>query len=110
MILDVGSGHNPRGDVNVDLYRDWTPHTFGKKVVRKNLVQADAHMLPFRDSCFDVVLSFHLLEHLDNPIQELREFERVSRHRVIVAVPHPIHEIIVRLFGKPNPKHKCFFS
>jgi len=33
-------------------------------------------MLPFRDACFDAVVSFHLLEHLDDPVTALRERQR----------------------------------
>ena len=42
--------------------------------------------LPFRDKSFDVSYSFDVLEHIDD-IAAIQELARVTRHRVIVAVP-----------------------
>jgi ubiquinone/menaquinone biosynthesis C-methylase UbiE len=43
---------------------------------------ADASLLPFRDGCFDVVLSFHVLEHLYR-----REREEAAREMLRVLRP-----------------------
>lgn len=48
---------------------------------------ADASALPFEDQSFDVVISSHVLEHLPDFDAGLRELLRVSRGRVIFAVP-----------------------
>ena len=39
----------------------------------------DAHCLPFKDSSFDGVLSYAVLEHLHNPFIAIREIERVLK-------------------------------
>ena len=35
VILDVGCGATPKGDVNVDLWTGFTPHTMGKLIQRE---------------------------------------------------------------------------
>lgn len=96
MKLDVGCGNRPTGDVNVDLYiNEETLHldTLNRpKLVEskntKNPVKADAHYLPFKDGSFGEVYSNHVLEHLENPTQALREMLRVSRYKVVFKIPH----------------------
>jgi 2-polyprenyl-3-methyl-5-hydroxy-6-metoxy-1,4-benzoquinol methylase len=54
--------------------------------------------LPFRDGTFDAVVSQHVLEHLDHPVDHLREWRRmVGQHGAIVLAtpnawyPDPAH-------------------
>lgn len=42
-------------------------------------IKADIHHLPFEDSCFDVVLCNHVLEHVDDDIAAIRELSRVMK-------------------------------
>lgn len=49
--------------------------------------QSDAESLPFPDESFDVVLSSHVLEHLPNLDQGLRELYRVTRSMALIAMP-----------------------
>ncbi len=60
MILDVGCGDHPKGDVNVDLPRGGD---YGFGSTRANVI-ASVHHLPFRDKSFEVVLFRGLLHHL----------------------------------------------
>ncbi len=46
---------------------------------RVELVVADARQLPFSDSSFDVVFSFHMLEHVPSPDHAIAEMRRVVR-------------------------------
>lgn len=52
-------------------------------------VRARATALPFRDRSFDAVVSVDLLEHMPGAEREaaLREFFRVARRMVVVAMP-----------------------
>lgn len=50
-------------------------------------LEADLENLPFPDSSFDLVVSSHVLEHLPDFNRGLRELLRVSKKRVIFAVP-----------------------
>lgn len=53
-----------------------------------NFVVADACFLPFRDECFDVAFSSHVIEHVKNPFVMLSELLRVSKQEVVVRCPH----------------------
>ena len=59
-------------------------------------VSADAHRLPFRDACFDAVVTFNTFEHLHDPPQAAREIFRVikpgGRLFLHTAFLQPVHE------------------
>lgn len=105
-VLDVGCGRDPRGDVNIDIYRpaEMNPHT-EKPPIRyvPNFILADAHYLPFRAKVFDRVLCYEVLEHLRNPWKALKEMVRVCREEVEITTPH-------RCKPKINPTHRQHFS
>lgn len=85
MILDVGCGNMPRGDVNVDLYinedfhRDARGRILTERISIFIFIRADALYLPFRDKVFEKSLSSHTIEHTDNPILFLQELLRVGK-------------------------------
>lgn len=91
-ILDIGCGAYPRGDVNIDL--------FPKIPQPKNFVLADAHHLPFANHSFTGVVCSHTLEHLQNPLQALKEMNRVSKYFVRIFVPSQ--------FSIANPQEHIF--
>jgi SAM-dependent methyltransferase len=73
--LNLGCANDPWGDVRVDTaFRTQTGAPSYPNVI------ADAHNLPFRDGSFEFARCWHVLEHLKNPHQALREIVRVSRH------------------------------
>lgn len=59
-------------------------------------VKMDIHAMPFENNAFDVVLCNHVLEHVDDDIQAMKEIERVLKPGgfAILQVPffHPIPE------------------
>jgi len=81
MIIDIGCGGRPKGDVNIDLFYDISPHTVFKINPRKirNFIIADAHHLPIRSNSFDLAICHHVLEHLINPAQALEEIRRIAK-------------------------------
>ena len=79
MILDVGSGPHPMGDINVDL-------DLNKKT--EFFVRADAQFLPFKDETFNFVRASHLIEHVPNPLKLINELYRVSKNEVQIICPH----------------------
>jgi len=114
LILDVGCGENPRGDVNLDLYPMETGHRAGdqSKLSRAlkmkeipNFIRADACHIPFKDDTFSTVFSSQTIEHVSDPILMIKEMFRVSKRKVIVLCPH-------RLTDKPKLRilHRHFFN
>jgi len=76
--LDIGCGgseefsqHTVRGDVNCDILKP--------TVKIPNFILCDAHHLPFRDEVFQKVYMYDLIEHLDSPLQALKEARRVLK-------------------------------
>jgi ubiquinone/menaquinone biosynthesis C-methylase UbiE len=95
MILDVGCGLLPEGDVNVDLFTEPSrqrPQFNSSLPKMPNFVKADAQHLPFKDCVFDVVQASHCIEHVPNPVALLDELVRVSKFKVIVKCPHYLGE------------------
>jgi len=90
MILDVGCGSRPKGDVNLDLnLGQSTHHRFEYDIKTfKNFIQGSASDLPFRDKIFHTIFSAHCLEHVPVPLEAIREYKRVSHGRVILLVPN----------------------
>ena len=60
---------------------------------------ADAESLPFADKSFDTVISSHVLEHLPDFDKGFKELCRVSRKRVIVALPTCLNLCAAALLG-----------
>lgn len=121
MILDVGCGASPVGDVNCDLLVPLSDLRLGSISSCKtfpNFVRADIRFLPFRSGCFDLVHCSHVLEHLEDPAEGLSELKRVSRKKVAVILPFALFRIFDFLYhGKNYPAwlrwerqhHKHFF-
>jgi len=112
MILDVGCGSHPRGDVNIDYNIGWTLEGGDQKSKGifinpkriKNFILADAQFLPIRDNTFEEVVSYHTIEHVSSPSQMLRELIRVANAKITILCPHR--------FGKyaKMPFHKHYFN
>jgi SAM-dependent methyltransferase len=81
--LDVGCGSKEISvavnAVTVDVNRRQRPD-----------VVASIMHLPFRDSCFETVLAFEVIEHVENGESALLELKRISRNKVILSVPNPL--------------------
>ena len=89
-VLDVGCGtpskhHKFLGGDNV-VHFDINRSAYHLEII------GDACALPFRNPAFDVVYASHILEHLPNPFQAIREMKATlkatSESRVIIKVPN----------------------
>jgi len=67
-VLDVGCGRHKHGNIGIDYSKESDAD-----------IIADAHFLPFQESCFDKAVSFSVLEHSPNPLDFLREQHRVLK-------------------------------
>jgi SAM-dependent methyltransferase len=90
-ILDIGTGtgrfaeyFNDSGFnvVGIDVSLSMMAKAREKRL--RNLVQADAHHLPFRDRTFDGALMIHVLHLVSDWVRVVHEIGRVTR-KVIVA-------------------------
>ncbi len=80
LVLEVGSGENPhpRSNILVDRYLSDNIERGGDLLIDRPLVVADAHHLPFREGAFAYIICSHILEHMDDPPQFVRELEYVG--------------------------------
>lgn len=85
LILDVGCGHLashvPRGNVNVDIQKPFHRPS--------NFVLSNANYLPFRNTLFDKVFFYDVIEHVENPSKCLREIHRVLKKKGVVEISTP---------------------
>jgi len=79
-ILDIGCNW---GKIHLYLEKKQECIVYGMDIIltnyQDNVVQADAHHIPFTDETFDGVFAGEIIEHLENPAQFLREVERVLK-------------------------------
>jgi predicted SAM-dependent methyltransferase len=78
--LDVGCGKRKhKGSIGIDLRR-----------VEAVDIIADATALPFRDDCFDKIYLSHIIEHIPNMIEFMREIWRVCKDKATIHIwtPH----------------------
>jgi len=87
LILDVGCGDVPKGDVNLDLF-------YYRK--GRNFVLGEAHNLPFKDETFTKVYSKHCLEHLESPLTFFVEARRVLAKRGVLVCVYPTDTMLTK--------------
>ena len=89
-ILDVGcaDGFMFRDKKRVNVVEVDIVYAFPSQYKRIiTFVKADAHHLPFRDKTFPCIVLGDILEHVHDPVQLLREAERVARN-IYLTVPN----------------------
>jgi ubiquinone/menaquinone biosynthesis C-methylase UbiE len=94
-VLDIGCGDDKLGDVGVDADIKFNPD------ITHNL---NVFPYPFRDSSFPTVNMHHVLEHLEDPENALKEIERILKPngKLILTVPHPSHKNIGTIYTCEN--------
>jgi ubiquinone/menaquinone biosynthesis C-methylase UbiE len=98
MILDVGSGDPNR--LHVYLKGQNVFHVDIDRQAYSIETQCDIHNLPFKENSFQIVHASHILEHITNPNQAIKELNRVSSKYVIIRVPNGLS----RRWGE-SPEH-----
>lgn len=91
-VLDVGCGE---GEL-VSTFQKHGVETYGIDISKqsllhaRNVVQADAEKIPFKNNTFDLMIAHHSLEHLKNPEYFIKECKRVLKENGIVCVVVPV--------------------
>ena len=114
MILDIGCGSGYyqkqskyRGNINIDILKP--------KNKIANFVLCDAHNLPFKETCFELIFFMDVIEHVENPSQCLREIKRVMKQKVIISTPNAffspkIIRTLIKKSYKVYPDHIITFG
>ena len=92
-VIDLGCGSAgacPYAEVLVDM-NDWSANFPDKKFIVHDL---NKFPLPFYDKEFDFCFASHILEHVHNPIEFLKEVVRISKSGYI-EVPSPLIDNLV---------------
>ena len=85
MILDVGCGTEKRG---FPLKQNNVVHADVDRGAYHLEVLCDVHCLPFKAGSFGLVFASHIVEHLINPLEGIRNLKRVAQNIVIIKVPN----------------------
>lgn len=111
-VLDVGCG--------LGVLRSYLPQTniksyLGLDTAGRVSVYGSIYNLPFKGDSFDTIVTSEVLEHLEHPVDALRELARVSKNQVIITVPNPwnINQILSLLIHNHNliePNHITLFG
>ena len=82
----VRSADSPSMESDADLLAAGSPATVGP--ITAGLLAADATRLPLRDGAADLTLALHMLYHVPDPSQAVRELHRVTRPggRVVIVL------------------------
>jgi len=104
LVLDIGSGGWPFKKANhlADKYPDKTSHRVEAMVRdQRPFFEVDLEHLPFNDRDYDFVFCSHVLEHMDNPGQAIRELMRVAK-RGYIEVPTRLSDVLFNFTKIPN--------
>jgi len=81
--------------VGIDIHNHFDPSA--ARLVE--LQKYDGHNIPFPDDSFDVVYSFHVLEHVENLVSLLQEVHRVLKPNGVAYFGTPNKQRVVGYFG-----------
>jgi ubiquinone/menaquinone biosynthesis C-methylase UbiE len=120
LVLDIGCAARmgpfilsgpARKVAGMDISEEAVGYAF-KKWPRVNLTYlvADAKYLPFKDEAFDCIVSFELIEHLDNYEAYLGETKRVLRKAGYLIISTPNRSVTAPQGILSNPDHLREFN
>jgi SAM-dependent methyltransferase len=113
-LLEVGCGSGYGANLLAGTLQDVTATDAYEQAItyarsrypRLRFVQASGTMLPFAPCSFDVVVSFQVVEHIDNAAGYLRELHRVVRPGATLYLTTPNRRLRLFPLQRPwNPYH-----
>lgn len=99
LVLDVGCGENPRGDINVDCYLP--------RAIPTNFILANAEFLPFKNNSVDIAISNYSIEHTINPAIFIQSIYAIAKEKVEIVTDNSewLGDIFFRLYGEGRIFH-----
>lgn len=95
-VLDIGCGigHcldylNKFSNNLIGLDTDLTSLLYAKKATKADYFLSSAEKIPFKDNTFDKIVSFNLLEHLENDQLAVQEMNRVAKDKARILIITP---------------------
>ena len=87
------------------VFRNAGARYFSTDLFAPSMVKSDLRKLPFRDDAFDIVICFHVLEHIKDDRSAIQEIIRVIKPAGVGYIQVPINENLTetREFDTPNP-------
>jgi len=93
LILDIGCGighllgYLSKFSNNlIGIDTDLISLLYAQKTTTAHYILAKAEKLPFKDNVFDKIISFNVLEHIENNQQVLREIKRVAKNQAEILI------------------------
>lgn len=108
MLLEFGA----RKVVGVDIDKSTINHLSMKYATKSEMLEfkvGSAYDIPLPNSSVDVVVSIETLEHLENPVDFLKEIHKVMHAESILILSTPLNETESR-FKPSNPYHVREYS
>lgn len=95
--LDIGCGYKKEyASIGIDI----------RKLPGVDII-ADINHLPFKDNSIDEIVCTHILEHIPNLTDAMRELHRILKPHGLLFIKAPHAN---SLWSKSNPEHKTFFT
>jgi len=93
LVLDLGCGENPRGNINVDCY---IPNK-----IPCNFILANAEYLPFKDNSIDIIISNFSIEHIINPAIFIQNIYKIAKEKIEIVTDNSewLGDVFFRLYG-----------
>ena len=100
----IGCGYwKHQNCLGVDLAKKGQPIIGRYKYPSQADIQCDTDHLPFSDETFDFAVSSHVLEHLQHPVNTIKEMARVTKQGGLIL-------IVVPLGNHGDPYHRWVFN
>jgi len=85
VILDIGSGTE---ETDFPLKQENVIHADIDRKAYDLEILCDVHYLPFKEESFTLVFASHIVEHLINPLEAIKNLKRVAKDPVIIKIPN----------------------